>query len=453
MSTEDVLLKIKRDVLTPAEWEALRFSWRHLARRKQLPPDDDEWVALVVMAGRGFGKNWMAANMLHEFIRTGKVSNAGVIARTTSDMRDVAVEGVSGILNTGWPDFRPTWEPTKHKLTWPNGGTATAYSADEPDRLRGPEHDFLWMDELSAWRFATETYRNALLTMRKGASRYLVTMTPKPTMLVRDIVRRCKEDPLHFRLVTGSTYENRANLSPNFLEFVTTQYEGSYIGRQEIYAELLEQREGALWQRAWLDKGRVVTVPPLKSIVIGVDPSGGAAETGIIVLGVDARGEGYVIGDYSTRGSPAQWANAVARAWHEHGVAAVGGYVAAEGNFGGDMVIATIQTADPDMVVKKVTASRGKDIRAEPVASLFEQQRIHLHGNFPELEDELCNWTREDSGSPNRLDALAIAGNALMVKLHEKRYGQYGPDGYGILCSGCMNFIRDCTCPNRRRGR
>jgi phage terminase large subunit-like protein len=330
------------------------------------------------------------------------------------------VEGESGILAISPPWERPRYEPSKRRLTWPNGAIATLFSADEPERLRGPQHDAAWCDELASWRYP-EAWDMLMFGLRLGADpRVVVTTTPRPTRLLRELIF----DPTV--LVTrGSTHENRTNLAPVFLGQIVRKYEGTRLGRQELDAELLEDVPGALWNRGMIEAARASVAPLLTRVVVAIDPAvsstEGADETGIIVAGKDEVGCGWVLTDASGRYQPTEWAKTAISAYRAHNA----DRIVAEVNNGGDMVEATLRMIDPNASFAAVRASRGKVTRAEPVAALYEQGRVRHLGSFPQLEDQMCAFTREpqrDFGtssvgySPDRVDALVWALTELLVE-------------------------------------
>lgn len=323
------------------------------------------------------------------------------------------VEGESGLLSIN-PTIR--YEPSKRRLTWPNGSMATTFSADEPDRLRGPQHHRIWCDELAAWRYGQQTWDMAMFGLRLGSDpRAIVTTTPKPVKLVRDLMDPKREDVV---ITTSTTYANADNLAPSFLSSIVRRYEGTRMGRQELQGELLEDVEGALWSYAIIDAARVSTHPDLARAVVAIDPSGssdGDAQ-GIVICGTGSDGHGYVLADRTCHLSPDGWARRAVQAYQEFNA----DRIVAEKNYGGDMVEHTIRTAARDMglsvPVTVITATRGKRQRAEPVAALYEQQRVHHVGSLPELEDEMTQWTPESGESPNRMDALVWALSHLMVR-------------------------------------
>jgi len=393
--------------LTDDEALALLYDWRFWARPAQLPPPG-EWTIWLLMAGRGFGKTRTGAEFVRAEVEAGRARHVAIVAPTAADARDVMVEaGDSSILRVSPPWFEPHYEPSKRRLTWPNGATATIYSADEPDRLRGPQHDLAWADEVAAWR-RPEAWDNLMLGLRAGPRpRCIVTTTPKPVRIIRDLVSRVGRDVV---LTRGSTYENAPNLAPAFLAEIVSRYEGTRLGRQEIEGELLDDTPGALWQRTRIDELRVKEAPELVRVVVAVDPAAtsteGSAETGIIVAGRGVDGHGYVLADRSCRMRPAGWGERTLIAFDEFR----GDRIVGEANNGGEMVEHVIRTIRPGIPYKAVHASRGKRIRAEPISALYEQGKVHHVGHFPELEDQLCNWVPEGvDWSPDRLDALVWA--------------------------------------------
>lgn len=331
-----------------------------------------------------------------------------IVGRTAADVRDVMIEGESGVLRIN-PEIN--YEPSKRRLTWPNGSTATTFTADKPDQLRGPQHHFAWCDELATWRYP-ETWDMLMLGLRLGQKpRALVTTTPRPIPIIRDLVERDGQD---VAVVRGTTYENLDNLAPTFKSQILRKYEGTRLGRQELEAALLEDVPGALWTRRMLDDLRR-DAPPFKRVVVAVDPAvtaeEGSDETGIIVCGKGEDDKGYVIEDLSGRYTPNEWARQVANAYRIHGA----NTVIAEVNNGGDLVERNIKSADRSISVTQVRAARGKYTRAEPIAAYYEQKRIYHAGSFPELEDQMCTWVPGDK-SPDRVDALVWGMTELMTK-------------------------------------
>ena len=405
--------------LTPAEARALLYDWAFWARANQLPPDG-EWRVWLVLAGRGFGKTRTGAEMIRARVAARTAHRLALVAPTAGDARDIMVEGESGILAVSPPWERPRYEPSKRRLTWPNGALATLFSADEPERLRGPQHDAAWCDELASWR-NPEAWDMLMFGLRLGTDpRVVVTTTPRATSLLRGLI----VDPT-VMVTQASTYENRANLAPAFFGQIISKYRGTRLGRQELEAELLEDVPGALWTRPMLEASRVRAVPPLIRVVVAIDPAVSsterADETGIIVAGKDAAGQGWVLADASGRYQPAEWAKTAVSVYRAHKA----DRIVAEVNNGGDMVEATLRMIEPNISFAAVRASRGKVTRAEPVAALYEQGRVRHLGVFPGLEDQMCAFTadahcspstRSAGYSPDRVDALVWALTDLLVE-------------------------------------
>lgn len=376
-----------------------------------MPPGD--WRYWLVLAGRGFGKTKIGAQTVRYKVERGEAGRIALVGETAADARDVMVEGESGILASCPPWFRPKYEPSKRRVTWPNGAIATTYSADDPEQLRGPQHDFAWGDELAKWRYAQDCFDQLSFGLRLGSDpRALFTTTPKPIPVLKELIR----DPLS-HLTKGSTFENRGNLAPKFLDAILKKYQGTRLGRQELEAELLDDAPGALWKREQLDADRVLAAPELERIVVAIDPSVSAeseeAETGIVAAGRGTDGHAYVLSDLSlVRPTPEEWANAAINEYRLRDADRIVGEV----NNGGDLVEMAIRAVNRNVSFKQVRASRGKAVRAEPVAALYEQHRVHHVGSFAKLEDELCQWEPGVSmWSPNRLDALVWALTELML--------------------------------------
>lgn len=389
-----------------------QYDWRgRWARPDQLPPDGD-WRVWLLLAGRGYGKTRTGAEWAREQVEHHGRRRLALVAPTAADARDVMVEGESGILAIAPPWNRPLYEPSKRRLTWPNGAVATTYSADEPDRLRGPQHDAAWCDELAAWKYP-EAWDMLMFGLRLGSDpRAVVTTTPKPVRIIRELLAAPTT------VVTrGSTFDNAANLAPAFLAQIVAKYEGTRLGRQELLAELLDDVPGALWQRGQLDTLRRKAAPDMARIVVAIDPamtSGeDADETGIVVAGKGVDGHGYVLADLTCRLSPDGWARRAIEAARRYQA----DRIVAEVNNGGEMVEHTLRTVERSIPYKAVHASRGKRVRAEPVAALYEQGRVHHVGGFPELEDQMCTFVPDTfDGSPDRVDALVWALSELMLR-------------------------------------
>jgi predicted phage terminase large subunit-like protein len=335
------------------------------------------------------------------------------------------VEGEAGLLSVFPPHHRPHYEPSRRQITFHNGALAITYSSEEPDLLRGPAHDAAWVDELASFYDANvdeksagsegTTWSNLQMGLRLGNNpRQVVTTTPKPLKLIRQLLT----DPTT-HVTRGTTYENRANLAPAFFSQIISKYEGTRLGRQELQAEVLEDVEGAIFQRVWLDKSRIRHIKPrdLQRIVIAIDPAVTHTEdsddTGIVVAALGVDGRGYLLDDLTCRLSVDGWAARAVGAYHLHNA----DRIVAEVNNGGDLVERVIRTVDSKVPYRAVHASRGKLTRAEPVAALVEQGKISIAGAFPELEDELCSYTgAPGEKSPGRMDAFVWAFYDLMVE-------------------------------------
>jgi phage terminase large subunit-like protein len=393
--------------------DALENCWAAVARPNQLAPEG-LWAIWLVLAGRGWGKTRTGAEWVLEQVSNG-CRRIALVAATAADVRDVMVEGESGILACSPESNMPVYEPSKRRVTWRNGSIATTYSADEPERLRGPQHDAAWCDELASWRYPA-AWDMLMFGLRLGRDpRVVVTTTPRPTKLIRDLVR----DPTTI-ITRGSSYENRGNLAPAFFDQIVRKYEGTRLGRQELEAELLEDVPGALWSHGLIDAARLRAAPDLARVVVAIDPAVTSGEdsdeTGIVVVGKDNNGHGYVLADLSGKYSPIEWAKIAITAYQTHRA----DRVVAETNNGGAMVEATLRSVDPNVAYSAVHASKGKYTRAEPASALYEQGRVHHVGSFPALEDQMTMFTpdidrKAQQFSPDRVDALVWALTELLV--------------------------------------
>ena len=412
--------------LGPKKAEELQHDWGFWARPEQLEPEGN-WNTWVALAGRGWGKTRAGAEWVRHRIRSGdKIVHC--VAPTKGDVRRVMVEGDSGLLNVCWSGdetYRgkhigfPVWSPTNNSLTWENGSKAVFFSAEDPERLRGPQAYSAWCDELCAWRNAQDTWDMMMFGLRLGKHpKVFVTTTPKTTKLIRTIL-----DDEKTTISTGSTYDNAANLADTFLDAVRKTYEGTRLGRQELYAEILDEASGALWNRTLLAKCEIEKdeVPHLNRIVVSIDPAITAnAEsdmTGIVVAGIDVNGTAYVLEDHTGRYTPQQWAAKAVQLYKDH----MADRIVAERNQGGDMVRHTLHTEDETVPVKLVHASRGKMARAEPVSALYEQDKVRHVRGLNDLEDQMVQWEPLGSiGSPDRLDALVWALTDLSLNGYAK---------------------------------
>ena len=421
------------------------------SRADQRAPADDEWDYWALFAGRGFGKTRTGAEWVIDQARVH--ARGALVGPTAADVRDIMVEGESGILACARSSFRPEYQPSKRRLVYPNGATQYCYSADEPERLRGPQHHYGWADELAAWRYIQYAWDMLMMGMRLGEHpRICVTTTPRPLPLIKELAKdaRC-------RTVSGSTYANLHNLAPTFARTVIDRYAGTTLGRQELDAEILSDLPGALVRMRHIERGRVAAAPELDQIIVGVDPAGTGTgdEAGIVVVG---RGAGdshaYVLADHSGQLTARETGVTAWGAFYDHGAH----YMTYEDNFGkqwlrdglvdayadyhdlsteqrqaireGDEDVPLDVTVDgpddndepkiipsPFRYLRKVTAQHGKALRAQPVAMRYEQTRIHHVGAFPELENQLTTWNPHDTrtkDSPDRVDALVHAVTRLL---------------------------------------
>lgn len=404
--------------------QQILWDWEYHAREAQLLPDGD-WSYWLIMAGRGFGKTRVGAETTRIWAKSHRFVN--LIGATRDDARDIMIEGESGILTCCPKDERPVYKKHEAKLEWPSGCTSLVFTADEPERLRGKQHEKLWGDELGAWRYP-EAWDQAKFGLRLGDKpQAIITTTPRPTKIMRELVK----DP-HCHVTRGSTYDNKANLAPTFFSEIITKYEGTRLGRQELDAELLEDTPGALWRRSQIDDLRILVdeCPPLARIVVAVDPAISSEdesnETGIIVAGVsepheDGVPRGYLLEDATGIYSPDEWGRKVKAMWVKWDADCI----VAERNQGGDMVGHIIKSVAPMAKVKLVHASAGKVTRAEPASALYEQGRIHHVGRFDTLEEQMVAFTsdfdRKIQGySPDRVDALVWALTELFPKIIRK---------------------------------
>jgi len=393
------------------EWSKARLRWIATARDNQVTPPG-EWLTWLVMAGRGFGKTRLGAEDAADFARKNPGARLAFVGPTIADTRDTMIEGQSGLLACVPAEalrggsIASSWNRSMGELFFANGCKVKAFSAEEPERLRGPQHHRVWADELGAWT-REETWDQLQFGLRLGARpQVVVTTTPKPSPLMRRIIEA------DTTLITrGSTFDNAANLSPAALAVLRDRYEGTRLGRQELFGEFLTDTPGALWTAAMLDEHRVTEAPEIVRIVVAVDPavtSGeDADETGIVAVGKGSDGRAYVLADRSCRESPAGWAHRAVGLFHELGSI---GTIVGEANQGGDLIEATLRAVDPGIPYIKINAKQGKRLRAEPIAALYEQGRVsHVGPDLKTLEDQMTGWLPDSGYSPDRLDALVHA--------------------------------------------
>lgn len=409
-----------------AEVERLLAYWPLICRPDQSPErvarDGGPWTTWLVLGGRGSGKTRTGAEWvkglalgLPDFCQT-PARRIALVGETFAAVRDVMVEGPSGILAVHAAGERPAWLPSLRRLVWPNGVLAHAFSAEDPDSLRGPQFEAAWCDELAKWRHPEQTWDMLQFGLRLGSRpRQVVTTTPKPIPLLK----RLLAEP-GVAVSRARTSDNAENLAPAFLETVVGRYAGTRLGRQELEGEIVEDRPDALWTRDGLELLRATTAPAsLARIVVAVDPpasSGPRADAcGIVAAGLAADGVAYVLADATLRtAKPRDWAGRAVALFRRLEADAL----VVETNQGGEMVAAVLHEVDPGVPVTAVRATRGKYLRAEPVSLLYAQGRVRHVGGFPELEDELCDFGPGGlgaGGSPDRLDALVWALTHLML--------------------------------------
>lgn len=397
--------------------KALHYIWEKYARPNQKEPKGP-WRTWLIMAGRGFGKTRTGAETLRKWVKSGKYRRLALIGETQAEIRRVMVEGPSGLLAVHPPKERPKYINSLGQITWPNGALATCYSAHAYEHLRGPQFDGAWIDEFAKFREGQNVWDQLMFSLRIGETpRVIITTTPRPTSWIKNLLKDAS-----VYVTKGSTFDNAKNLAPSFLHHLKERYANSWLGRQEIYADIVEEREGALWTPALLEKAITdYQETSLKRIVIAVDPavSHGAQsdETGIIAAGVTVDGQGVVLDDRSLKGSPSQWIQTAIGLYHE----LKADRIVAEVNMGGDLVEQLLRTYDPSVSYKAVRARRGKIIRAEPIMALYEKGKIWHAKRLPSLESQLCSYIPGVSQkSPDRLDALVWALSELIFSSPKK---------------------------------
>lgn len=392
------------------------------ARESQLPPRG-EWFIWLLLAGRGFGKTRTAAEDAAFYALEHPGARIAIVAETFSDGRDICIEGDAGLMSVLPNEAVAAWNRSLGQLVLANGARFDLYSGDKPDQLRGPSHHRIWCDELAKYRYAQETWDQAMLGLRLTYThtngqleqpKAVVTTTPRPIPLLKQLV--ADED---VAVTVGSTYDNIENLAASFRAQILKRYEGTRLGRQELHAHILDDVPGALWQRKQIDDTRTTPgrVPDFARVVVAIDPamtSGeDADETGIVVAARGVDGRGYVLDDKTCRLSPDGWARRAIGAYYSHSA----DRVVAEVNNGGEMVAHTLRTVDPLVSYKAVHASRGKRVRAEPVAALYEQGKVSHVGTFADMEDQMANFVPDEmTTSPDRVDALVWALTELMIQ-------------------------------------
>lgn len=418
-------LKQNLSELTLSELEHLQHNWALWARADQLPPEPSDpgnpWRVWLILGGRGAGKTrtgaeWIRAKALG-LHADGAIPSMRIalIGETLAEVRRVMIEGESGLLTIHADDERPHFESSKQQLTWPNGAIAQIFSAEDPDSLRGPQFDSAWCDEIAKWREGEQVWDMLQFGLRLGSCpQAVVTTTPRPIALLQKLIGDPSSVVTH-----ASTHDNAAHLAPSFISEMTRRYAGTILGRQELMGEIIADQSGSLWRRDWIDAARAKAAPELTRIVVALDPPVTSAATsdacGIVVAGLGEDGRAYVLADRTLQGrEPHVWARA-AIALYQHYKA---DRIVAETNQGGDLVVSVLRQIDDAVPVRKVHATRGKWLRAEPVAALYAEGRIAHVGTFDKLEDQMCCFGADGMAggrSPDRLDALVWAITDLML--------------------------------------
>jgi predicted phage terminase large subunit-like protein len=412
--------------LTREEWErTVVYDWGVHARDDQFAPvlakGGGRWHTWLILGGRGSGKTragaeWVRAQVIGEPPLADRRSHRiALIGDTIAQVRSIMIEGVSGLMSIYPPDRRPKLEVSKNQLVWDNGTMAQLFGADDPDCLRGPQFDAAWCDELAKWRRPDLAWDNLQFALRLGRwPQCVITTTPRPLLLLKKIL-----DDDATAVTRSRTADNARFLSPSFLAEMQRRYGDTPIGRQELEGEIVEERMTGLWKRSQIEQARMLARPELTRIVVAVDPpvtsTAGSDSCGIIVAGLGVDKRAYVIADRTVQGrEPATWAKAAVAAYHDHEADAI----VVETNQGGDLLVQMFRSIDAMVPVKKVYASRGKYVRAEPVSTLYSEGRVIHVGTFPELERQMCDFAADGLShgkSPDRLDALVWAITELML--------------------------------------
>jgi len=400
----------------------LKTHWAVWARDDQLPPEPADpanpWRVWLILGGRGAGKTrtgaeWIRAKALG--LTAAPAMRIALVGETLGEVRRVMIEGQSGLLAIHAESERPHYESSKQQLTWPNGAVAQIFSADNADSLRGPQFDAAWCDEIAKWRDGEQVWDMLQFGLRLGnAPQVVVTTTPRPVALLQKLMGDISCVVTH-----AATHDNAANLAPSFIAEMSRRYAGTVLGRQELMGEIITEQQGALWRRDWIETARVRAAPELTRIVVALDPpvtaTAASDACGMVVAGLGADRRAYVLADCTLQGrEPHVWARAAIALYQDYKADCI----VAETNQGGDLVVSVLRQIDDAVPVKQVRATRGKWLRAEPVAALYAEGRIVHAGTFDRLEDQMCCFGADGlSGgrSPDRLDALVWAITDLML--------------------------------------
>lgn len=416
MKNSEKLRRLLQQELTQRRVFKKKYSWFENARPNQLPPDGF-WKTWLILAGRGFGKTRTGSETLRSWVETGQVKRIALVGGSLHEVRSVMVEGESGILNAHPPKDRPLYIPSQRLIKWPNGAIAQFFGAEAYEQLRGPQFDCAWVDELAKFRRAEDIWQQLQLCLRLGDNpKCIITTTPRPTKLMKELLN--SPDVV---ITRGSTFDNAANLAPSYLEQIRKQFINTRLGAQELYAEMLTETAGALWQRSMIQYQQPTYSPEgrleLERIVIAVDPAttthDHSDETGIVVAGIDVSKQAYILEDLSGKLSPHDWGRRVVDSYYR----LKADRIVVEINKGGDLVENVLKSIDPTIPLKSVRATRGKYTRAEPIAALYEQHRVFHATPLSTLEQQICDYIPGITAkSPDRMDALVWALTELMLE-------------------------------------
>jgi len=389
----------------------LLIDWYAKARNNQIVVDEDDYNIQLFLAGRGWGKTKCGAMDIIQYCLVNPNVICGVIAPTHGDLRKICFQGESGILSVLDKDIlaESGYNKSESEITFYNGSKIIGFPAIEPDRLRGVQFHRVWCDELASWRYR-ETFDNLMMALRLGESpKCIITTTPRPTELVKELAVRSDT-----KVIKGNTFENIDNLAPSAIKMLKERYEGTRLGRQELYAEILEDVEGALFHSTNIEESRIEVTPEMQRIVIAVDPAvtanSNSDETGIIVAGRGVDNHFYILDDKSGVFSPDVWIKRAIELYYKFDA----DRIVCEVNNGGDLIEKLLRVQDVNVPYSSVRATRGKMLRAEPISALYEQGKVHHVGYFKELEEQMCSYTPDTVKSPDRLDALVWGISSLM---------------------------------------
>lgn len=388
-----------------------KYNWLSNARQSQCLPKGNDWQTWLILAGRGFGKTRTGAESVRHLIETNQARHIGLIGQSLVEAASVMVLGESGLMNVFPPHERPIFKSGQQKIFFKNGAVATLFGGNSPERLRGPQFDLVWIDEFAKFKNPEELFDQMMMGLRLGTSpKCLITTTPRPSSLLEKIMK----DPKTV-ITRGSTFDNADNLAASYIAQMKSTYAATRLGAQELYAEILTEREGALWNRS-LIRYQTPIDENWRRIVIAIDPATThheqSDETGIMVVGLHDDGFVYVLEDLSGRLPPTEWGTRVTEAYWRYKA----DRVVAEVNKGGDLVERVVKSIDPHVAYKAVRATRGKVVRAEPIASLYEQGKVFHIRPLTLLETQICEYIpNRTAKSPDRMDALVWAITDLML--------------------------------------